>query len=496
MKVLLMACDRDFNMKAGEAKNAEVLEKDLELGVLFQAMASGDELIHQAVRKAVLSGTVSKEEILYRQAVLRDCLGNIDTARQMYSLAQETIESAKRSLFGFSRRSPGSMLYFSREALSILLQRIRELRTIAEEHAGDFRSEGFLSLFGSLRNNISDKFLEEAREHIRLLDLPCGLLMSAGLGGGSKGKDYVLHRPPKAKGWLGRLMSPGKGKYRFRVHERDQSGLRALSELEDAGIRQVALIMARTEENLRGFFEQLRVELAFYMGCLNLREMLSEIECPLCFPDPRDPDSGVNNFKGLYDPCLALSSGNNIVGNELDLDGRGIVFITGANQGGKSTFLRSIGIAQLMMQCGMFVPAVSFSALFRDGIFTHFRRKEDTTMKSGKLDEELGRMSEMIELMSPGSMILFNESFASTNEKEGSEIGRNIVRGIAEKGVRIFFVTHLYDLAGGFEGEGYENIAFLKAERLPGGERTFRIIEGEPEPTSYGRDLYEKLFDR
>ncbi|MER8376745.1 hypothetical protein NKH19_22355 [Mesorhizobium sp. M1338] len=64
-----------------------------------------------------------------------------------------------------------------------------------------------------------------------------------------------------------------------------------------------------------------------------------------------------------------------------------MVVITGANQGGKSTFLRGVGLAQLMMQCGMFVPA-AFCGSVCDGVFTHYKRGEDATMKSGKLDEE------------------------------------------------------------------------------------------------------------
>ena len=69
--------------------------------------------------------------------------------------------------------------------------------------------------------------------------------------------------------------------------------------------------------------------------------------------------------------------------------------ITGANQGGKSIFLRSIGVAQLMMQCGMFVPAEVFCASVCDGVSTHFKkREEDPTMTKGKLEEELSRMSE------------------------------------------------------------------------------------------------------
>jgi len=60
---------------------------------------------------------------------------------------------------------------------------------------------------------------------------------------------------------------------------------------------------------------------------------------------------------------------------------------TGANRGGKSTLLRSVGLAQLMMQCGMFVAASWLRSSVCDSVFTHFRREEDAEMKSGKLDE-------------------------------------------------------------------------------------------------------------
>jgi len=60
---------------------------------------------------------------------------------------------------------------------------------------------------------------------------------------------------------------------------------------------------------------------------------------------------------GLYDPALALVAGGGVVANDLAAAGKELVVITGANQGGKSTFLRSIGLAQLLMQAGMFVPA-------------------------------------------------------------------------------------------------------------------------------------------
>ena len=147
-----------------------------------------------------------------------------------------------------------------------------------------------------------------------------------------------------------------------------------------------------------------------------------------------------------------------------------------------------------MMQCGMFVPAESFSANVYDGIFSHFKREEDITMKSGKLDEELKRMSEIVDHLTLNSFMLFNESFAATNEREGSEIARQITSGLLEKGIKVFFVTHQYEFAHSYYDKKIENTIFLRAERQADGTRTFKLIEGEPLQTSYGKDLYNRIF--
>jgi DNA mismatch repair ATPase MutS len=99
------------------------------------------------------------------------------------------------------------------------------------------------------------------------------------------------------------------------------------------------------------------------------------------------------------------------VGNDLNADSKQFVIITGANQGGKSTFLRSVGLSQLMMQCGMFVPAESFCSNVCYGLFTHYKQEKDATMKSGKFDEELSRMSDIVDNVTPNSILLFDESF-------------------------------------------------------------------------------------
>ncbi|MGH9920193.1 MAG: MutS-related protein, partial [Nitrososphaerales archaeon] len=136
----------------------------------------------------------------------------------------------------------------------------------------------------------------------------------------------------------------------------------------------------------------------------------------------------------------------------------------------------------------------SFTSDLSEGLFTHFKREEDTTMRSGKLDEELRRMSEIVDNLSSDSAVLFNESFAATNEREGSEISRQIVGALLERRVKVFFVTHQYEFAHSLYEKKMANAVFLRAERKAGGERTFKVVEGEPLETSYGEDLYDRIF--
>jgi DNA mismatch repair ATPase MutS len=182
------------------------------------------------------------------------------------------------------------------------------------------------------------------------------------------------------------------------------------------------------------------------------------------------------------------------VPNDIAADGKQLVIMTGANRGGKSTLLRALGLAQIMTQCGMFVAAKSFRASLCHGVFTHFKREEDAAMKSGKLDEEMARMSFIVDHLKPHALVLLNESFASTNEREGSEIARQITRALLDSKVKVIYVTHMFDLAHSFYAEHLSAALFLRAERLRDGERTFRLTEGEPLPTSFGEDIYRQIF--
>lgn len=117
-------------------------------------------------------------------------------------------------------------------------------------------------------------------------------------------------------------------------------------------------------------------------------------------------------------------------------------------------------------------------------------------MTSGKLDEELARMDEIVDQLRPGALILFNEPFAATNEREGTEICRQVALALIESDIEVFFVTHLYAFVDAMRAAGRADAAFYRAERCADGTRTFRIVPGAPKPTVFGRDLYERVFGK
>ncbi|CAB3853449.1 MutS-related protein [Achromobacter denitrificans] len=496
MKVFLMYPDRDFDMNAAPPLNGRDLMDDLELPTLVQAMAGEDEFLSTVARAALLGAVrANKETVEHRQAVLRDALAHADVVRQLYQLSMDALESKKKSYWGIGLHYPLAILHGSMEVIEILIPMLRQLRDTARRVESEFSSEGWKRLFTMLGNELDEDYIEEIQGHLAMLKFRGGIPMSAHLGQGNRGADYVLRTPLRdQRHWLARLFGKKPEMYQYTLPPRDENGARALSELADRGLNLVANALAQSAEHIASFFTLLRAELAFYVCCIDLRDRLSALGEPVCFPKVLGPASRAHGFSELYDVCLALKMGKKVVSNTLDAGESRMVIVTGANQGGKSSFLRSIGLAQLMMQCGMFVGAASFTANLCEGLYTHYKREEDTTMESGKFDEELKRMRAIVDDISPDAMVLFNESFASTNEREGSEVARMIADALLEGNVKIAFVTHQYSLAHHLYARGDPRDLFLRAQRLPDGTRTFKMVPGEPEQTSYGADLYAEIF--
>lgn len=487
--------EQDFQADGELPWNMQDLVADLGLSWLFEAMARGNETIDAVCRKALSAGTANPDDVRYRQAALRDALANPEAVRTLFRLAADTVEDERKHYFGLFRNHPDTILKRSVEVMGMFAERLRHLRELAAEQVARFESDAFDRLFLMLQTELDESFMARVDAHLRDLRMRKGLLMSAALGTGNRGSDYVLREHPEAEGgFFQRLLTRGPPSHTFTIPERDESGFRALDALRDRGVNLVANALAQSNDHILGFFRTLRDELGFYAGAINLHETLTAKGEPLCFPTAHPRQGGRRRYRGLYDPSLSLQIERRTVGNDLDADGKDLIVITGANHGGKSTFLRALGCAQLMAQCGLFVPAAEADVSIGAGVVTHFKREEDTALESGKLDEELKRMAVVVQHLSPGTLLLLNESFASTNEREGSEIARQVVDTLVGRGVHIHFVTHLYDFARSMHAEAAADRLFLRAPRADDGSRSFLLQEGPPLPTSYGEDLFREVF--
>lgn len=495
MKARLLHEDRDVEPDQPLPPSADALRQDLGLDTLLDVMAAGDAYLRERAERTLLNGLSEPDAILYRQEALDDCLRNPAFARELYALAVEALDSKQKARFFWFRDSPDQQLHKSLTMLGLLLDVLRQVRALADRERQAVQSRAFRSLVATLQRELDDAYLDEIALHLRELRFKRGPLISAGLGRANRGTGYVLRKPP-VRSFLERVKPGGPSHYSFTVPPRDEHGSQALAELRGRGINKASNVVAQATDHVLGFFTMLRAELGFYVACLNLHERLTERGDRVAFPTPRPAAELAFSARGLYDAALSFHLDGRVVGNDVDADAKPLVMITGANQGGKSTFLRSVGIAQLLMQAGVFVPAEDFSASVASGVYTHFKREEDASMTHGKLDEELKRMSELMPLLERGGMLLCNESFASTNEAEGSEIARQLVRALRESGVRVFYVTHLYDLAHGFFEERRPDSLFLRAERGADGSRPFRVTEGRPLPTSYGADSYRRIVGK
>ena len=495
MKVWLMYADKDFTLDDELPPYHRDLSTDLGLDTLWSQMARGDSFMFEVARHATLTILCDPAEIRYRQEILQDCLNHVLVVRELYGIAVEAIEREKREYFGLFRHSPTTILHRSLKVMQIFVELLKKLKKVSVDHNHQLVSPGFHRLFTMIDQDLNEEYFFHVDRQLHELQFRYGIRISAQLGKGNKGVDYVLHTSSEERqSWLRRLTHKPRSGYTIVIADRDDAGFRALAELQDRGTNLVANALAQAVDHILSFFLQMRTELAFYMGCINLSDALISKENPICLPEPLNSTPMHLTCQSLYDVSLALNLPDPITGNTIDADRKNLVMITGANQGGKSTFLRSVGLAQLMMQCGMFVPAETYRASVCRAIFTHYRREEDASMTHGKLEEELHRMSQLADHLTAHSWILFNESFAATNEREGAEIARQIVDALLEKQVTVFFVTHTYPLAHGYYDRGLAQALFLRAERKSDGTRTFRLIEREPLETSFGEDLYQQIF--
>lgn len=284
--------------------------------------------------------------------------------------------------------------------------------------------------------------------------------------------------------------------------------------------RPIALALKNYTRVNTHFMDDLGAELAFLLSAVDLVQTLEQHGLPMCRPEIADKEERVCTVADAFNLNLALRLINRdqplsgvIVLNDVDFSDMGRIFVvTGPNQGGKTTYTQMVGLVQVLAQVGIYVPGRQARISPVDNIFTHFPVEERPDADAGRLGEEAKRLSEIFAHATRHSLVLLNESLASTSPGEGLYLARDIVRILRVLGARGIYATHLHELAASCdelnaETPGDSRVISLvsqveKANGATAIRQTYRILPGPPQGRSYAREIaarygisYEQLAD-
>ena len=199
------------------------------------------------------------------------------------------------------------------------------------------------------------------------------------------------------------------------------------------------------------------------------------------------------------DPMASLKG--KIITNDCTMDENGRFFVlTGANNGGKTTYTRSVGIVQVLAQAGLYVPAQSCEISPVDFIYTHFPKEEEVGLNTSRFTQECKQFKETIDTATKYSMLLLNESIQSTTPTECVYIATELTKIFRCVGVRGVYATHLLELARSLdtlntEVEGDTKLVSIVTTVDESGDqkRLYKIIRSAPQEFGYARSIYEKF---
>jgi DNA mismatch repair ATPase MutS len=248
-----------------------------------------------------------------------------------------------------------------------------------------------------------------------------------------------------------------------------------------------------------------RDDLAFYLAAVRLMERLRSRGLPVCRPEIAPMTERVCELQEAYNLNLALhqmghgGDAAGIVNNDVHLGDNGrIGILTGPNQGGKTTYTQMVGLCQILAQTGLWVPAAQARISPVDNIYTHYPVEEQVAKGTGRFGDEAQRLGVIFSRGTRHSLVLLNESLASTNSGESLYIAQDIVRVLRRLGARAMFATHLHELAADLVALNASTpgdsliVSLVASHRDPSEEsprQPYRVAPGPPLGRSYAREI-------
>lgn len=225
-----------------------------------------------------------------------------------------------------------------------------------------------------------------------------------------------------------------------------------------------------------------RKEIEFYLVMLSFLDLIRDAGIPLTYPTVAK--GRIISVNEAYDVSLLAKNEKNIVPNDISFTTEEpFYFLTGANGGGKTTYLRTVGIAVLLFLLGCPIPCKSASISDISSVFAHFPRDERFD-GSGRFVEENNRVQAILLAMDQNSLVLLNETYSTTNEENAVFMTEKLANEIYSKNIFGLYITHQHGLS---ESEiPYLNVLI---DRDDENRRTFKIAKQKSVGGSYAKDI-------
>ena len=228
-----------------------------------------------------------------------------------------------------------------------------------------------------------------------------------------------------------------------------------------------------------------RLPLEFYLAFTRLFEKVRAHGIPLTYPTLTEERTV--RITEAYDISLFAKNEYDIVPNDiLFTDAEPFCYLTGANGGGKTTYLRTVGIALTLLLLGCPMPCASAVTTVPSGIFTHFPRDERFEA-TGRFVEENRRVQKILSEMDSASVVLLNETYSTTNEENAVEMTEKLADTLWKKKIFGLYITHQHSLK---ESEiPYLNVLI---DETDSNRRTFKIARQRSTGGSFAIDVLKR----
>lgn len=231
-------------------------------------------------------------------------------------------------------------------------------------------------------------------------------------------------------------------------------------------------------------------ELKYYISFAGFINKMSEFGYRFCRPDKSEKSLYATGLYDLALACISIKEGRSakVIANDTRLEeGEDFFVLTGPNQGGKTTFARSLGQLVYFTKMGLDVPAVSAAVPYYSDILTHFEVEESTETGRGKLMDELVRLRPMMAEEQESSFVVINELFTTAANYDACIMGKKVISRFIEKKCKGIYVTHLNELS-----KAAPTVVSLRAMLGENHTRTFKIERSEAEEIAGANKQAEK----